>query len=337
MKKMNLTSYTLLLCLAFVSCKKEETSAPPAPAPLPVGAIASDYIIDLGNYSTGSNSRIFTTDISNNVHTVTQREISSNSNIFYLNNITPDGSNTLTTMHISFNSVATNHLRASSSKNGVIHFTARLFPMHKNFYTLTTVNGFSEPKITNSLPNNPSIVSICNYGDDSYLMYDETTKSLIRFMPGNDSSIFIAGNGQKQMKDGFGASAGFTFVTKIVAQNNLAYLIDSSHNIRKVETTNGIIKVTTVISNFQYELNDLAIDAQGNLFVLALNAGLYKLDVQSNSLVNVSKDYKVKAIGGGWINLQYTSRILINGNNMYLIMSDNRLHKISDFKTKFKL
>nr|WP_315238670.1 hypothetical protein [uncultured Flavobacterium sp.] len=341
MKKRILLVAVLQLFLTLNSCSSDpgDYSAPEIE-----GEIKADYIADV------SSVYDFVTDANDNVFVVGQ---ATNQIIQHrLQKIDPSGKITLLkdiTSYEFFNRV---QLALTDSEEILLiapfkdESIDKIFRFEKNyselnpFYTMKPVSSPSAEKI--------KLYTICNNKDKTFFVFDAVNRNIKRFIPELNTDVFVAGSEKNEIKDGTGLNAGFGFVSKIISQNNVLYLIDDlytggvnatfvSSNIRKLEFINNEWKVTTLISttNEDMSYSDMAFDSKNNLYVLVKGKGIYKLNLQDNALT-LFKDGEFK-IGKGDIHftLNYpgVDMMKIKGNDMYLVFSSWFI-KISDFHSK---
>lgn len=222
--------------------------------------------------------------------------------------------------------------------------TDKIFRFENNF---SEVNPFYTMKAVSSpFAKKARLTSICNNNDNTYFVFDYNAKQIKRILPALGTDVFVAGSEKNEITDGTGLSAGFSEITKIISNNNILYLIDNKYDaasnaylnftIRKLEYVNNEWKVSTLISNTVNQYKDIAFDANNDLYVLVGSKGIFKLNLQDNSLVSF-KEGDIKILN----KKQHTSITLgsfnmmkIKGNDLY-IASKGRLIKISDFQTKF--
>lgn len=343
MKKRILLVAVLQLFLTLNSCSSD--SGEDYTAPEIEGEIKADYIADV------SSAYDFVTDANDNVFVVGQ---ATTSQIIQhrLQKIDPSGKITLLkdiTSYEFFNRV---QLALTNSEEILLiapfkdESTDKIFRFEKNyselnpFYTMKPMSSPSAEKI--------KLYTICNNKDNSYFVFDAANKNIKRFVPELNTDVFVAGSEKNEIKDGTGLNAGFGFVSKIISQNNVLYLIDNlysgvinttfvSSNIRKLEFINNAWKVTTLVTTTNEDMpyGDIAFDSKNDLYVLVKEKGIYKLNLKDNALT-LFKEGEFK-IGKGDIHLslnyQGADMIKIKGNDMYLMFS-NWLIKISDFQSK---
>ncbi|TDO94897.1 hypothetical protein [Flavobacterium sp. 245] len=224
--------------------------------------------------------------------------------------------------------------------------TDKIYRFENNFVDL---NSYYTMKIASSPTASKSrMPAICNNNDKTYFVFDYNSKSIKRIVPELGTDVFVAGSGKEEIKDGKGLSAGFIGVSRIISLNNVLYVIDNKYDpatanylnstIRKVEYINNEWNVTTLISSTTNVYSDMAFDSKNDLYVLVYNKGLFKLDLQNNSLSAV-KEGETK-IGDSkkheTLDLQYARVLKIKNNDMYLLDRYSALIKISNFQTKFE-
>ncbi|WP_264536978.1 hypothetical protein [Flavobacterium sp. N1736] len=307
------------------------------------GEIKADYISDV--YFADD----FVVDANNNVFVTGQ--ISAEIVSYPFRKIDVDGKVT-TLKPLDF--VYFNSSKISTSKDGQILLIARnnnvdsdkIFRFGNNFSELNPY--YTMKPISSPLANKIRLISICDNNDNTYFVFDYNNRQMKRFLPELNTDVFVAGSEKNEIKDGTGLNAGFGSVTKIISQNNVLYLIDNlntgaastfvSSNIRKLEYVNNEWKVSTLISttNENGYYSDIAFDSNNGLYVIVKGKGIYKLNLQDNTL-SLFKDGEIKLAAGNKdlsVDLRYAESLKIKNNDLYLLASYN-LIKISDFQSKF--
>ncbi len=151
-----------------------------------------------------------------------------------------------------------------------------------NYSTKTSEVSYYEIK-NNQYQNFPQLSAIQKY-KNSYLVFDRTSYSLKQYIPSLDKTFLIAGSERKGIKDGTGLDVSFKFVSKIQELDGVFYLIDGETNLRQVKKNDkNIFEVTTIISNYKEEINDLTVDKEGNL-LLCTSRNILKLNKENNKL-----------------------------------------------------
>ena len=267
-----------------------------------------------------------------------------------LNKVTPQGqiSTETTLATATYGSPSTTTFGLANSSQGVLYWTAlywtaldtnsnrnKVFNFSSNY---ATVSSYTMSTGSAPTPNTIALNKICNYGDDTFIVYDKANRMLKRYIPSAPTDSFLAGSTANGFTDGTGASAGFGDVSKIVAKNRIIYLIDGNKKyIRKVVENNNNFTVTTLVSNYSDDIIDIGIDANNDLYALVDRKGIYKLSASNQLELFTNRDYPYKyggIISGG--NFQFTAvnRMFIKNNDMYLVAYDSRFYKISNFKSK---
>ncbi|MET3028628.1 hypothetical protein ABXT06_18260 [Flavobacterium sp. UW10123] len=208
------------------------------------------------------------------------------------------------------------------------------------FYTMKPISSPFASKI--------NLFSICNNNDNTYFVFDLNARNIKRVLAELNGDVLVAGSGKNEIKDGAGLDASFAAVTKIISLNNILYLIDHVQDpstgiyknsaIRKLEYVNNEWKVTTLVSATNGDhFSDITFDTKNELYVVNAGKGIFKLNLQDNSLsLFKDGDLKVRAASGRGVfsSFKYTEMLKFKGNDIYLLVSGN-LIKISDFQTKF--
>lgn len=242
----------------------------------------------------------------------------------------------------------------STTKDGNIllipsfHDTDRdkIFRFENNFSEL---NPFYLMKpISSPFASKIRLMSICDNNDNTYFVFDYNNGQMKRFLPELNTDVFVAGSGKNGIQDGAGLNASFGYISKIISQNNILYIIDNlysgaastfvSSSIRKLEYVNNEWKVSTLISttNADAYYTDMAFDSKNELYVLVNNKGISKLNLQDNTLSLFKDGDLIVVKGTTYYSSSYQSitRMKIKGNDMYLILASSSLIKISDFQSK---
>lgn len=109
-----------------------------------------------------------------------------------------------------------------------------------------------------------------------------------------------------------------------------------SSNIRKLEFANNQWKVTTILSTTTEEsFLDITFDSKNNFYVIVKGKGIYKLNLQDNSL-SVFKEGEIKVRTTNYSitnSFENVRMIKFKENDMYLLLGN--LIKISDYESKF--
>lgn len=199
-----------------------------------------------------------------------------------------------------------------------------------NSYAMTD-NG---PNYINKAQN----IAMSRYSNNSIVVFDNNNKTLKFYLPENNLESTIAGSGNNSITDGDGLNASFKFVSKIVCKNNKIYVIDDYKNLRKIEFINNVYKVTTLISNYNSTIDDIAIDSNNDIYASVIGLGILKLNSTTNTFegfkeggVNTITQDKTKTGFISWSN--GITGMYINENDLY-VLNGARLVKISNFKTK---
>lgn len=342
MKKRILLVAALQLFLTLNSCSSDSGNDSTPPVQEIKGEIKADYITNV------SFADDFVIDANNNVFVTGQ--IPGLVVTYPFRKIDVDGK--MTTLK-SLDFMDFNPSKLTTSKNGEILLIARsntensdkIFRFENNFSELNPF--YTMKPISSPFAYKIKLASICNNNDDTYFVFDYNNGQVKRFVTGLNTDVFVAGSGKKELKDGTGLNAGFGYVSTIISQNSILYLIDimtagqssniASSNIRKLEFINNEWKVSTLISttNENAYYNDIAFDSKNDLYVLVNGKGIYKLNPQDNTLT-LFKDGEFK-LGKGdthsTFDYQDVTMMKIKGNDMYLVVRST-LIKISDFQTK---
>lgn len=305
------------------------------------GEIKADFIV----------SSIASDFVVNNDNTVYQIGQGENTNGYFigLKKIDSEGKETmLKTLDLA----NFTYSRLSLTNNGDLLLVAKGNPdsdkillFENNFSDLNPL--YTMKPISSPLASKINLLSISNNIDNTYFVFDYNNGQMKRFVPELTTDVFVAGSGKNEIKDGIGLEASLGAVSKIISLNNLLYVIDNlyesgtgiykSSNIRKLEFANNEWKVTTLISTTSENIyNDIALDSKNGLYVIVKGKGIYKLNLQDNTL-SLFKDGEIKLGAGNKhvsIDLQYAELFKIKNNDLYIRTSWD-LIKISDFQSKF--
>lgn len=340
MRKRILLVAALQLFLILNSCSGPE-SEPAVIFPEEKGEIKADYIIE-------GNTSDFVIGTDNTVYRIGQANDEKGSYYMGIKKIDPQGKETvlkyLDLGNFSFGklTLANNGdllvvAKSSPDSDKILRFENNFSDL-KPFYTMKPISSPFASKI--------DLLAINNNNDNTYFVFDYAAKNIKRVVPELGTDAFVAGSGKNEIKDGIGLEASFGIVSKIISLNNVQYVIDNlyesgtgtfkSSNIRKLEFVNNQWKVTTMLSTTTEESYvDITFDPKNDLYVIVKGKGIYKLNLQDNSL-SLFKGGELKARSTNVIinhlfgNMQM---IKFKGNDMYLYSHD--LIKISDYESKF--
>jgi hypothetical protein len=332
------------LALIVISCSKNEGDLP-KPYGIKIDYRAYPFAISISN---------LTVNTDNSVYAILYDPLPQGGVQYTLKKITQTAE--VTDLGV-FKGIGENQLMGiANSSNGNLFVTStgyydskssagKVFSYNNNFSLLNTY--------TMSVPNSPNpptvnLTNICNYGDDTYFVFDGTISSMKRYFPNQNLDAFIAGantTGTSEIVDGIGLNAKFLGVSKIISENNIVYVIDGTKAIRKIEDTSKGWKVTTLIASTTDVYKSIAIDSQNNFYVLVEKKGIYKLDTQTNTLSGFKSgvmdvNYITSVPQSTFtINNQYTinfnnvQSMFIKNDDLYL-EEEHALFKISNFQSK---
>ena len=180
--------------------------------------------------------------------------------------------------------------------------------------------------------------------DKTCFVYDSNVRTIKRVFLDSKSEVFVAGSGKNAIKDGIGLDASFGDVGKMIYRDGVFYIVDKwrvngvflNYNIRKMELVNNAWKVVTLVSSPTDGYRSVCFDSKGDLFILIGGKGIYKLNLQNNTLT-LFKGGKLKIKSGdnhSVIDLGIFADIKIKNKDLYL-RADSFFVKISDFQSKF--
>jgi hypothetical protein len=215
----------------------------------------------------------------------------------------------------------------------------KIFRLENNF---SEINSFYTMKPTSSPYAKPIRLSeICNNGDGTYFVFDGSTMSMKRVAPTLNTDVLMAGSGKAGITDGTALNASFGYVSQIISRSNILYVIDGSNilgetnTIRKIEYTTEGWKVTTLISTTTDLYKNIAIDSKNNFYVLVSGKGVYKLNLQNNSM-SLYIDDRVKVIHNdtyNFIDFKFINFMSIKNDDLYT-ENYGELIKVSNFQSK---
>lgn len=324
-----------ILALSFVitlfySCSSDSESAPEAIK----GEVKVDYRVDTGVIED------FVVNTDNTVYYTGQLN-SASQNLMVFNKIDLDGKKS-SLLNLD-KSIFFNNRLSYNSAGQVLMFT---FDNAHSDELFRFENNFSEVKSFYTVKpdiNAASIGAIAKNDDDTYFIFDYGNMAIRKIAPGINVAIPVAGSGLKEVKDGFNTEAGFSDIYLMAAKNNVLYVVDGlaiegkQNNIRKVELLDAGWKVSTLISTTTDIYSSIAVDSNGDLFVLVQKKGIYKLN-QQNSTLSLYKGGELKVQIGkdhSTLNLNDADKMKIKGNDLYLTGNMFAFTKISDFQAKF--
>lgn len=342
MKKRILLVAMLQLFIVLNSCSSDSGNDSTPTEEEIKGEIKADYIIN-------SRASDFVVNNDNTVYQIGQGEDATNGYFIGLKKVDSEGKETLLkTLDLGNFTFG----RLSLMNNGDLLLVSKGNPdsdkilrFENNFSVLNPF--YTMKPISSPFASKINLLAISNNSDNTYFVFDYDNKQIKRFVPELTTDVFVAGSGKNEIKDGVGLTASFGAVLKIISFNNVLYVIDNlyesgigtfkSSTIRKLEYVNNDWKVTTLISTTsENSYNDIALDSNNGLYVLVKGKGIYKLNLQDNTL-SLFRGGEIKVGSGNrhaLVDLGYAELFKIKDNDLY-IRSYSDLIKISDFQTKF--
>jgi hypothetical protein len=162
------------------------------------------------------------------------------------------------------------------------------------------------------------------------------TKTIKRYFHNLGTIVDVMGSGRDEISDGTGINASFQGIFQMTVFEKNIYVIDGENSIRKIEPEDTSFKVTTLLKNYPETINDLAIDDDGVIYVVAHNQGILKFNPTTNQLEDyLSGKYielKTPKSGLGHNDVNFNVDVIsIKGKDMYLAFSTT-LIKIANFK-----
>ena len=168
------------------------------------------------------------------------------------------------------------------------------------------------------------------------MFFDFYSKTIKRYFHNLGTIVDVMGSGRDEISDGTGINASFRGIFQMAVFGKDIYVIDGKNSIRKIEPEGTSFKVTTLLKNYPETINDLAIDDDGVIYVVAHNQGILKFNPTTNKLEDyLSGKYielKTPKSGLGYIDVNFDVDVIsIKGKDMYLAFS-RTLIKIANFK-----
>lgn len=147
-------------------------------------------------------------------------------------------------------------------------------------------------------------------------------------------SIVAGAVGVSQFLNGFGTSARFITLNKIIYSNNLVFISDRNYfTIRSYNTITNEVSTTAgqngvsgstdgpaLSSTFDY-INDITIDSPNNIIYVTTNSGIRRVNLNTNTVSTLSVSYTPTA-GTIW------AMTYLNGF-LYAITTNNVIYKIN--------
>lgn len=319
-------TFILVFSILFFSCTKDNSDDP-----VDDGYVTADYIVEnaaVADLTYGNNNLYLLYEDTSMSGGKTLNKIDESGRMTTLNNLNNDFLAS-TYVGVTFTDNNSIFCVAEGNISGDI-FKYDLSTEQMSTYKITTLS----PPFDNSIIK---MTDIANYGDGTYVVFDNMNKCIRRYVPELNTDLVIVGSGNYDIVDGSGQNASFKKVTKLVAFNGIIYLIDDNYNLRKVEKSGNEFVATTLISNYSEKFQNLFTDSDGNVFVVIIGKGVYKLNLSSNTLEEyLMGSIKLKNADNS-ISIEHSYgkcyNFLINSNNLYFAI-DGNVVKISDYKTK---
>ena len=225
------------------------------------------------------------------------------------------------------------------SDSGDVYYTKGLLGPHKIFKYTPSTQQTTEIKVK----YNPSyfegregILALTRYNSNEFMFFDFVSKTIKRYFHNLGTIVDVMGSGRDEISDGTGINASFQGIFQMTVFEKNIYVIDGENSIRKIEPEDTSFKVTTLLKNYPETINDLAIDDDGVIYVVAHNQGILKFNPTTNQLEDyLSGKYielKTPKSGLGHNDVNFNVDVIsIKGKDMYLAFSTT-LIKIANFK-----
>ena len=225
------------------------------------------------------------------------------------------------------------------SDSGDVYYTKGLLGPHKIFKYTPSTQQTTEIKVK----YNPSyfegregILALTRYNSNEFMFFDFVSKTIKRYFHNLGTIVDVMGSGRDEISDGTGINASFRGIFQMTVFEKNIYVIDGENSIRKIEPEDTSFKVTTLLKNYPETINDLAIDDDGVIYVVAHNQGILKFNPTTNQLEDyLSGKYielKTPKSGLGHNDVNFNVDVIsIKGKDMYLAFSTT-LIKIANFK-----
>lgn len=225
------------------------------------------------------------------------------------------------------------------SDSGDVYYTKGLLGPHKIFKYTPSTQQTTEIKVK----YNPSyfegregILALTRYNSNEFMFFDFVSKTIKRYFHNLGTIVDVMGSGRDEISDGTGINASFQGIFQMTVFEKNIYVIDGENSIRKIEPEGTSFKVTTLLKNYPETINDLAIDDDGVIYVVAHNQGILKFNPTTNQLEDyLSGKYielETPKNGLGYNDVNFNVDVIsIKGKDMYLAFSTT-LIKIANFK-----
>lgn len=225
------------------------------------------------------------------------------------------------------------------SDSGDVYYTKGLLGPHKIFKYTPSTQQTTEIKVK----YNPSyfegregILALTRYNNNEFMFFDFVSKTIKRYFHNLGTIVDVMGSGRDEISDGTGINASFQGIFQMTVFEKNIYVIDGENSIRKIEPEGTSFKVTTLLKNYPETINDLAIDDDGVIYVVAHNQGILKFNPTTNQLEDyLSGKYielETPKNGLGYNDVNFNVDVIsIKGKDMYLAFSTT-LIKIANFK-----
>ncbi len=342
MKNKIVLATAVQLFMIFGSCSSNSESVP-ATSPLEEGTIKADYIahdISVDDFVVNNDNSIFI---------VGQGQIG-DQGVIKLEKIDENGTvkisekiNNIDFFSNILSTTTTGDLLILSYTNyndsdNIYHFENNYTEL-KPFYAMKPISSPFASKIR--------LTAICNNQDKTYFVYDYNNAQIKRVLPELNSDTFVAGTGKKEITDGIGMLASFANVSKIISLNKELYVIDEVYDssvgiaknstVRKLSYANNEWTVKTLLSTTNGDrYQDIAFDANNNLYLVVSGKGIYKLNLLDNTL-SVYKDGDLKISSKDLImdgSFKQVTAVKFKDKDIYLKTS-HEVIKLSNYQEKF--
>ena len=171
------------------------------------------------------------------------------------------------------------------SDSGDIYYTKGRLGPHKIFKYTPSTQQTTEIEV-NYTPSyfggREGILALTRYNSNEFMFFDFVSKTIKRYFHNLGTIVDVMGSGRDEISDGTGINASFRGIFQMAVFGKDIYVIDGKNSIRKIEPEGTSFKVTTLLKNYPETINDLAIDDDGVIYVVAHHQGIMKFNPTTN-------------------------------------------------------
>lgn len=308
---------TVVFGLLFLSCSPDEHQND--------SYLKADYRVDLGFF------KDLTINTDGNAYTLAVIP-ALNGEELELKSITPQGNATSLYKHDAY---FLSHPKITHDHLGKLYWTAdnldgAIYSFYSNYvpFTAYTLQGAEQMNVRMN--------ELSHLNQGNFAIYDSNLRKFKLYAQNLNTDFIIAGSDTYAVTDGMGPQASFMSISRINTQNNAIYALDTQRYIRKIDCNTSDYQVSTIYDLYQDVVIDFAIAANGDLYALVQNKGLYKLS-GGTSHVYKSGIEKIKTTNNDeltTIDWSALNKIYISGDDLYLVSGSGTLTKISNFTEK---